>query len=146
MVSPVGPYQGSELSPLFLINSSVVFASNSKTEDIKLWDMRARSLVYELATGNNTVDAMAWDDASNTLYAASSCHYIDRNGRHMDYYRMAKIPVQAEDPNTAQIGEDEERFEEESEDICWPKDAYYAEDYFGHAFDAGDHRICKLYQ
>lgn len=87
---------------------------------------------------------MAWDDASNTLYAASSCHYIDRNGRHMDYYRMAKIPVQAEDPNTAQIGEDEERFEEESEDICWPKDAYYAEDYFGHAFDAGDHRICKL--
>ena len=100
--------------------------------------------MYDLATGNNTVEAMAWDGASNTLYAASSCRYIDRNGRHMDY-RMAKIPVQAENPNAAQMDEDEGQFEEESEDVCWPKDAYHAEDYFGHAFDAGDHRICTLF-
>ena len=39
------------------------------------------------------------------------------------------ITVWLENPKMAsQIGEDEERFEE-PENVCWPKDVHYAEDY-----------------
>jgi len=107
--------------------------------------VRGRAHIYELATGNNAVDAMAWDATSNSLYAATSCPHIDRNGHHMDY-RSAKIPVSSSDQESGDedTEQDQARFEE-SEDRCWPKGAYHAEDHFGHVFDAGDHRLCEFF-
>lgn len=47
---------------------------------IKIWDIRACASVYELATGNNAVNSMAWDASNNTLYASTECPNMDRQG------------------------------------------------------------------
>ena len=134
---------------------TVVFTATNQTQDIKLWDIRSRALVYDLATGNNTVEAMIWDHASNVLYAASDCPNVDRNGYHMNY-RYAKIPrteVGKNEQNLApeaNMDEDEDAWEDIEEDddydeeVCWPRKAYHSENYFGHVFDAGNHRLCEF--
>ena len=39
--------------------------------------------------------------------------------------------------------EDEDDYEDEDEERAWPENAWHDETYFGHVFDAGDHRICE---
>lgn len=56
-----------------------------------LWDIRARKVVYELSTGNTSVQALAWDDRNSTLFAATSCMNVGYTGRTLDY-RYAKKP------------------------------------------------------
>ncbi|KII84429.1 hypothetical protein PLICRDRAFT_46338 [Plicaturopsis crispa FD-325 SS-3] len=107
-----------------------VFTGCGKGEQIKLWDIRARTAVYELATGNNAVNALAWDSRHNTLYAATECSYMGRMGNNYGY-REAKIPERL---NPDDYDEDY---------TCWPARAYHAEDHFGHFFDAGEHRIYR---
>lgn len=128
-----------------------VFTGSDKAEVIKLWDIRAKASLYELATGNNAVVSMAWDPKKNSLYAATECHYVDRLGYHHDY-RPAKLPkFPTNEPGAdAQTDTDDEEsdgdnsdFESEDDDIAWPKRAFHAENYFGYAFDAGEHRICE---
>lgn len=115
---------------------AALFTAGSASEQIKLWDIRAKRVVYELATGNNTVKGMAWDAQHTTLYAVTNCPYIDRMGRHHGY-RKAKVPER----------EREEGDEEDDDDggygRNWPTRAYHAEGYFGYSFDAGDHRVCE---
>ncbi|PPQ65280.1 hypothetical protein CVT26_000240 [Gymnopilus dilepis] len=132
-----------------------VFVGTDDSQHIKLWDIRSRRSVYELATGNNSVAGLAWDAGNNTLYAATSCPYVDRLGRHTGY-RRARIPrstnVVEEDANEDddEGSENEEEddadmdYESEDDDICWPQRAHHAENYFGHVFDAGDHRFYKF--
>jgi hypothetical protein len=69
-----------------------MFTGTDTGEHIAMWDVRARTIVYELATGNNSVNAMAWDPVRNCLYAATECNYVDRLGRHYDY-RTMKMPM-----------------------------------------------------
>lgn len=50
---------------------------------IKLWDARPQQPVYELVTGNNDVDGMAWD-AARAIYpagisAVSKLHHLGPN-------------------------------------------------------------------
>ncbi|CAE6481558.1 unnamed protein product [Rhizoctonia solani] len=122
----------------------IVFTGTHKGEQIKVWDVRARACVYELATGNNVVESLAWDAPNNCLYAATSCEYMDRLGNHHDY-RYAKIP---KNQNLGEVDgdmDDDEMDDEDDEDgeRCWPKNAWHKEDYFGYLFDAGDHRILR---
>jgi len=136
----------------------VAFAGGTKKECITVWDLRARSLVYDLSTGNNAVQGLAWDTDANSLYAATECLYVDRHGNHHDY-RHAKIPKRNRPLKTVDVekerdDDDEELsdrefdsedsdFEDEDECRGWPKNAYHDENYYGHIFDSGEHRICK---
>ncbi|CAE7057677.1 unnamed protein product [Rhizoctonia solani] len=112
-----------------------VFTGTGKHEQIKVWDIRARTPVYELATGNNAVKSLAWDSKRNCLYAATECVYMDRLGYHHNY-RPGNISKQPDE------SDDEELYDGDYE-RCWPIGAWHAEDYFGYAFDAGDHRIYR---
>jgi WD40 repeat protein len=136
-----------ESSPFIL----VVFTGAAHDQVIRLWDVRAQKMVYELSTGNNAVIGMTWDAPRSALYVATSCDYMDRNGETFDY-RRAKVPrtpsrfeamLGVEVDEDAPGSEDEDDYDDYDDDgPCWPKNAAYAEDYFGHLFDAGEHRIC----
>ncbi len=60
-------------------------------EQVKVWDVRARSVVYELSTGNNTVSAMAWDSRRSSLHVATKCIRMNGMGERSGY-RKARIP------------------------------------------------------
>ncbi|KEP47054.1 WD40 domain protein [Rhizoctonia solani 123E] len=124
-----------------------VFTGTSKSEQIKLWDIRARACVYELSTGNTMVESLSWDAHNNCLYAATQCSYMDRLGNHHDY-RYARIPksqrsIQGVDEEDEEDEDDEDDEAATDGERCWPKDAWHTEDYFGHLFDAGDHSIIR---
>ncbi|KAL0578097.1 hypothetical protein V5O48_003915 [Marasmius crinis-equi] len=68
-----------------------VFTGGLRSENIRLWDVGARKLVYELSTGNTAVEGLSWDPERNTLYVATQCLYLGRMGDHYDY-RIAKRP------------------------------------------------------
>ncbi|GBE88277.1 predicted protein [Sparassis crispa] len=141
-----------------------VFTGGETSQQIKMWDVRARAVVYELGTGNNEVRSMAWDAAHSTLFAATECDYVDRLGYHHEY-RRARIPRWAEEPawrgeededgkakdEDTDMDEDSEDEDEEEEDEdenddeerCWPAKAFHGEDYYGYAFDAGEHRLYR---
>ncbi|KAH6913303.1 hypothetical protein BKA70DRAFT_1262418 [Coprinopsis sp. MPI-PUGE-AT-0042] len=88
-----------------------LFTSNDREEAIKLWDLRSNAFVYELATGNNVVIAMAWDDEANALSAITECCY-ERNE-----YRAAKFSPKQLAQQRAQAGSTEgEKEEDEGED------------------------------
>jgi len=69
-------------------------------------------------------------------------------------YRLAKVPRPRTGNNTQDADGDESMDEEEEEEeeeeyfedetFCWPQGAAHAEHYFGHVFDAGDHRLCEF--
>ncbi|KAI0925864.1 hypothetical protein AcW1_008183 [Taiwanofungus camphoratus] len=134
-----------------------IFSAGQSSQQIKMWDVRARATIYELATGNNAVVSMTWDSRHSTLYAATECEYMDRLG-HTHDYRQAKIPRWAEDHPDIQGDEvvdqdmagDDEDYEDEDDDgfdedeeRCWPSKAYHGEQFFGYCFDAGDHRLFR---
>ena len=132
------------------MSCSVVFTGGDRSQSIKTWDVRARAMVYELATGNNAVRALSWDEKRNALYAATECDYMDRLGYYHGY-RRARIPKWARlDPaGTDDDGEedmDDEEYDSDDYDDDgenWPKNAYHSEDSFGYAFDAGEHTLCE---
>ncbi|KAI5898085.1 uncharacterized protein SCHCODRAFT_02565817 [Schizophyllum commune H4-8] len=142
----------------------VIFTGGAyKTQCIRVWDPRAKKTVYELATGNNFVQSLAWDAPRSTLYAATECDALDRAGtRHG--YRIARIPVDddgihdergkpAEEPPKKRArmdvgdGDDsDDSFaseDEYDEERGWPKRSYHDEKYFGYAWDCGDHRLIR---
>ncbi|KAJ3546663.1 hypothetical protein NM688_g5488 [Phlebia brevispora] len=151
----------------------VLFTGGKHSESIHFWDLRAKRLVYELATGNNSVNSMVWDSNSLTLYAATECNYVDRLGNYHGYrpYRRpsygdsennsgSSSPVQTsrssyrargttfddDDDDEEMDGygdEDMEDSDEFGEERCWPKGAIHEEDYFGYAFDGGEHRLYR---
>lgn len=108
-----------------------MFTGASRHEEIRLWDLRARSVVYELSTGNTAVVSLSWDAGRNVLYAATESRYMDRRGNNYGY-RRARLPADY----VPEVGDDDEI-------KCWPKNAYHGEDYFGYLFDAGEHKICR---
>ncbi|KAJ7728138.1 hypothetical protein DFH07DRAFT_851265 [Mycena maculata] len=128
-----------------------VFTGAAHDQVIRLWDVRAQKMIYELSTGNNAVMGMTWDAPRCALYVATACDYMDRNGENFDY-RRAKIARTSweqekmgdeEDDSMDEEDEDDSEDEYDDEAPCWPSNAAYAEDYFGHLFDAGDHRLLR---
>ncbi|KAG8756521.1 hypothetical protein FRC11_005256, partial [Ceratobasidium sp. 423] len=98
-----------------------VFTGSTQQEQVRLFDVRARCCVYELATGNNAVRSLAWDSTRNALYAATECSHRDWMG-----YRHNYRPSNERDY-----------------EHCWPDRAFHVEHHFGYMFDAGDHRIYR---
>jgi hypothetical protein len=111
---------------------------------------------YELSTGNNSVENLAWDPTRNALYATTECKYINRMGNHHGYRKVQKVLKSESKPKGG--GLDETALEEEGTDSNelldsdgdeddgvnnWPERAYHSEDYFGYMFDAADHRVCE---
>ncbi|KAK7471959.1 hypothetical protein VKT23_000066 [Stygiomarasmius scandens] len=137
----------------------VIFTgATANTQCIRTWDVRAKAAVYELATGNNGVEDLAWDGTRNTLYAATSCPGRTRMGDTLDY-RRAKIP-KVQLGRFGFPGPDDGCWEEDDDDdddgkswvqedddaeaqYCWPEKAYNAENYFGYTFDAGMHSLFR---
>ncbi|KAF9457770.1 hypothetical protein BDZ94DRAFT_1313887 [Collybia nuda] len=137
-------------------------------EQIKMWDIRAKSVVYELSTMNNSVVGMEWDAGQNVLFAATECKNMGRMGCTTEY-RRAMIPRDQELGYEEKLesppkqrdggGDDDEEEEEDSEgedmedddDVedeeyqgrFWPKNANHAESHFGYLFDAGEHMLCS---
>ncbi|CCL98790.1 uncharacterized protein FIBRA_00795 [Fibroporia radiculosa] len=138
-----------------------VFTGGHKIQQIRMWDIRAGAIVYELATGNNEVTSLAWDPKHASLYASMECPGIDRIGYHHDC-RVARVPKwgvlhpQPESPtsnnptrNKNDDDSDSEQDEDEDEDEdelgrCWPDRSYHDENYFRYCFDAGDHRLYRF--
>ncbi|RPD72488.1 hypothetical protein L226DRAFT_588175, partial [Lentinus tigrinus ALCF2SS1-7] len=128
----------------------VVFTGGDRSQSIKTWDIRTCAMVYELATGNNAVRAISWDEKRNTLYAATECDYMDRNGYHHGY-RRGRIPKWARlNPQEAGTDDEEDMYDEEydSDDYDddgenWPEDAHHSEDSFGYAYDAGENTLLR---
>ncbi|CCL98796.1 uncharacterized protein FIBRA_00801 [Fibroporia radiculosa] len=86
-----------------------IFTGGQNSQAIKMWDVRARAVVYDLSTGNNAVVSMAWDSKRSSLWAATECGYMDRLGYTHDY-RHANVPAWAE--WDAQPTEEDIRMEE----------------------------------
>ena len=101
-----------------------------KSEQIKIWDARARASVYKLSTGNNAVQALAWHHTQNQLFAATDCEYLGYHGTAFDY-RQAHF---------GNGNEDEEEYDDDN-GFTWPKKAWHDEKSFGHPFDCGSHRL-----
>ncbi|TCD63390.1 hypothetical protein EIP91_005598 [Steccherinum ochraceum] len=133
----------------------LVISGGQRSQSVKVWDLRTKSIVYELATGNNSVTSLAWDAPRSTLFAATECEFMDRLGYNHDY-RNARIPKTKW--NSRQLGEDwaeqdedeDEDMEDEEEDddddddeLGWPERAFHEENAFGYAFDCGQHRILR---
>ncbi|KAJ6529635.1 hypothetical protein B0H19DRAFT_1082750 [Mycena capillaripes] len=105
---------------------------------IGLWDIRARKMVYELSTGNNSVNSMTWDETRNALYVSTTCSFLDGNHRT---YRRARLPpsmLPEPVPPRGMLNDDDGPF-----DKCWPRRAIHSEGYWGEVFDAGYHRIFR---
>lgn len=139
----------------------VLFTGGVRTENIRLWDIRARNPVYALSTGNNEVGGLQWVEDSQTLLASTRSSRMDRNGSTFEY-RGARIrthvPKNPGDPWPAlpQVyPEDEDSLHPEptdqpphggswDEQSAWPEKSHYNEFAFGAAFDAGEHRLCRF--
>ncbi|EGN98975.1 hypothetical protein SERLA73DRAFT_73551 [Serpula lacrymans var. lacrymans S7.3] len=133
-----------------------VFTGAEKEEEIKMWDVRAQAPVYDLATGNNAVVSLAWDERRNSLYAATECSYMDRMGSHHDYRNARKVRRNENNEGAeAEMDDQDDDYEDEEEDDnddddddendgrMWPTRAYHAEDYYGYTFDAASHRMYR---
>ncbi|KAI0671413.1 quinon protein alcohol dehydrogenase-like superfamily [Trametes maxima] len=68
-----------------------LFTGGERTEQVKVWDVRGKSVVYELSTGNNAVAGMAWDARRSSLYVSTECRRVNRMGER-NGYRQARIP------------------------------------------------------
>ncbi|KAI0787445.1 hypothetical protein C8Q74DRAFT_1315373 [Fomes fomentarius] len=65
-----------------------LFTGGQRTQQIKLWDVRARACIYEFSTGNNGVCSLLWDDRRMDLIAATESGH----GWGPSASRKAKIP------------------------------------------------------
>ena len=113
---------------------AALFTGCDDGQCVKLWDLRARAVVYDLSTGNNCVQAMAWDSKRSTLYAATDRDFHDYLSSR-PLYRHARIPQWAK-RNPAAI-DDVQRH--------WPRPACHREDYYGYAYDAPGHALCTSF-
>ncbi|KAJ7199236.1 WD40 repeat-like protein, partial [Mycena pura] len=136
-----------------------IIYGTDKSEQIKVWDVRSRKPMYELATGNTAVRSLAWDARRQTLLAATECIYRDRVGNVHDY-RPAKIGSHGrewlgdgdahgehegedKDEDWEDEDEDEDEDDEDDEERWWPDRAWHAETSFGVALDCADHMLFR---
>ncbi|KAH9838317.1 uncharacterized protein C8Q71DRAFT_750419 [Rhodofomes roseus] len=110
----------------------IMFSGGRKTEGIKCWDIRAKKCIYELSTGNTSVEGLAWSSAQSTLYAATSTSYQDWIGNHFSY-RDCKVPS----------GTDILPPKKMHNNLYWPDRAIHVENAFGYVYDAGTHVMLR---
>uniref|UniRef100_A0A0W0FUT0 Putative WD40 repeat-like protein n=1 Tax=Moniliophthora roreri TaxID=221103 RepID=A0A0W0FUT0_MONRR len=130
-----------------------IIYGGTRSEQVKVWDVRSKAPMYELSTGNNAVNAVAWHPSSQTLFAGTECSYMDRLGYTHDYTRAKFGKVQKKRAREAwgQMPEDETEADDGSEDDdddqfdewAWPVRAAHNEESFGYPLDSGEHRIYR---
>ncbi|KAF8598054.1 hypothetical protein BDV93DRAFT_561741 [Ceratobasidium sp. AG-I] len=124
----------------------IVFTGTSRLQQIKVWDIRARAAIYELATGNSEAISLAWDPKRNTLFAATECAYMDMAGYRHGYRPGKKSQMNLGQPSTRTQNNRRQGEAEENDDDyekCWPAPAWHSEDYYEYPFDSGDHRVFR---
>ncbi len=52
---------------------------------VTAWDMKMFKPIYELSSGNNSVEYLGWHDETTTLFATTQCYHIDRFHQRIDY-------------------------------------------------------------
>ncbi|KAF9026060.1 hypothetical protein BDZ89DRAFT_49751 [Hymenopellis radicata] len=109
-----------------------IFGGSVKAEVIKVYDVRGRQMVYELATGNNQVVGLAWDRTRSTLWAATECNYLDP---YRNPYRSVKLPGYIK----SRLNEDSSVYGR-----SWPNNAYHLENYFGDILNTGAHTTLRF--
>ncbi|KAK7031267.1 hypothetical protein VNI00_013518 [Paramarasmius palmivorus] len=129
-----------------------VLYGGTKSEQIKVWDVRSKTALYELSTGNNEVNAMVWDGSTQTLFAGTECSYMDRLGYTHDYARakFGKIQKRRVRELWGQVQEDDDIDEDDDDDDddefeewAWPRRAAHGEESFGYPLDSGEHRTYR---
>ena len=127
----------------------IVIFTAADDECVKVWDLRARAVVCDLSTGNNSVRALGWDARRSTLYAATQCEYNLVDWRGQSDYRLAELPEPAEPlPSTGTSehdgGDDDNDDEDEEnwmdEDDFGPPDKPLARTKFG----SEDTHVCFI--
>ncbi|VDC05494.1 unnamed protein product [Peniophora sp. CBMAI 1063] len=103
-----------------------IIIGGNQSQQIKIWDARARAPLYQLSTGNNAVETLAWDGERNQLYAATNCQYLGYDGSFFGY-------------RGAHFGDEDD----DGGDWRWPREAWHDEKSFGHPFDCGSHRLIR---
>ncbi|KAI0058824.1 hypothetical protein BV25DRAFT_1918935 [Artomyces pyxidatus] len=93
-----------------------VIIGGSKSEQIKVWDVRAKVPLYELSTGNNQVTTLAWDDQRQTLELPPN---------------FPIPPAEMKERNDPNRGRD------------WPERAFHAKGSFGVPLDSVSHRVYR---
>ncbi len=128
-----------------------MFTGGDHYQTVQTWDVRARALVYELATGNTAVRTLPWDARHAMLYTGTENEYMDRHGGTYDHRGARIAPWAYRTPLEPRVrggdgGDDEMEDEEDENDddwdeheMCWPKRAAHDEKAFGYAYDAGEH-------
>ncbi|KAK7063417.1 hypothetical protein R3P38DRAFT_2756354 [Favolaschia claudopus] len=117
-----------------------LFTGSTKDQVVRLWDLRARKMLYELSTGNNSVNGMTWDDSTNSLYVCTTCDYV---GGDRGTYRRARLP-QSMLPEPVPGPRGMPNYDDAGSFVkCWPRQAAHEEGYWGEVFDAGQHRIFR---
>lgn len=112
-----------------------IIIGGKQSQQIKVWDARARKALYELSTGNNVVEGLAWDPARNELFAATECTNRGYHGTSFNY-RPARFGGGGGD-------DDDDEYDEDDDDRAWPTNAAHTETSFGYPFDAGDHSLSE---
>ncbi|KAH6913306.1 WD40-repeat-containing domain protein [Coprinopsis sp. MPI-PUGE-AT-0042] len=125
----------------------LLFSAAFSEECVKLWDLRSNAPVYEMSTGNNQVEAMAWNDKGDELFAITQNINRDRmGGLHREDYRRARLTysqTRSVHGSRWAAGEDSDEEDDSDHDLSWPKKAFHAENYWGHVFDEAEHTIFK---
>ncbi|KZV60414.1 WD40 repeat-like protein [Peniophora sp. CONT] len=104
-----------------------IIIGGNKSQQVKIWDARTRTPLYRLSTGNNAVQALAWDGSRNHLFAATDCEYLGYHGTAFGY-------------REAEFGDEDDDYYEE---MAWPEKAWHDENSFGYPFDCGSHRLIR---
>lgn len=89
--------------------------------------------VYELSTGNNSVQALTWDRTNHVLYAATVCSYQDMEANYYGYRKAIRTKGQG-DVLDGINGPDVP---------LWPEEAAHKELDFGYIYDVGGPSLRK---
>ena len=112
---PVSPYRpSSKHKHNVLIPLIDIFTGGDRSYQVRVWDVRARTMLYELSTGNNAVQNLGWDATNQTLYAVTSCERLDRLGR-LQGYREVKVKYAREQSQSSAKEDGEESDDEDDE-------------------------------
>jgi hypothetical protein len=112
-----------------------LFTGATGKQVIRLWDIRAKTAVYKLSTGNNSVQSLHWDHTRNDLWASTTADC------RSDGFRRLRDAHGGEDDDDDDDDDDESDWGDEQR--LWPKKAFHREDYFGEMLNANGHLLCR---
>jgi len=112
------------------VAGNAFLATGGSDECVTVWDLRQmKRALYEISTGNNTVRQILFHEASQSLFVATDCLYVDRHGyKHYDLDFSARNGYEDYD----------------SDDEDWPARAAHSKQDFPSEFDAGENALFRI--